>query len=169
MSLIDGVSICKVAKLENPEKVFHQCMDLLERYAQNGLIHGDFNEFNLMVDESQKVFTIDFPQMVSTSHPDAEFYFERDQNCIHTLFLRKFAFVSPRRYKLKEIEISRHLDKEVRASGAGKMTADEASLAAYIKAADATPEASALRRERSANRGLPRVSLTLVGRWTQAA
>lgn len=39
MSLIDGVTLCKVSKLENPETVFHQSMDLLEKYAAVGLFH----------------------------------------------------------------------------------------------------------------------------------
>eukprot|EP01043_Picozoa_sp_COSAG02_P024265 COSAG02_NODE_1322_length_13259_cov_71.269985_2_plen_39_part_00 len=37
-----------------------------------GLIHSDFNEFNLMVDEEQTVTVIDFPQMVSISHRNAK-------------------------------------------------------------------------------------------------
>lgn len=106
-------------------------MDLLEKYAAHGLIHGDLNEFNLMVDESQKVWTIDFPQMVSTGHPDAEFYFERDQTCVHTLFKRKFGLVSDRVYKLADIAVARHLDKEVKASGASKLTADDLALAEH--------------------------------------
>lgn len=41
--------------------------------ARHGLIHGDFNEFNIIFDESTRTFTlIDFPQMVSTSHENAE-------------------------------------------------------------------------------------------------
>lgn len=47
-------------------------MDLIVRLANHGLIHGDFNEFNLILDEKDKPILIDFPQMVSTSHPNAE-------------------------------------------------------------------------------------------------
>ena len=92
-----------MASLSDPETVYHQCMDLLVRYAENGLIHGDFNEFNLMVDEDLKVWTIDFPQMVSINHQDAVFYFGRDLQCIQTLFKRKFSFVCDRTYELSEV------------------------------------------------------------------
>ena len=85
-----------------------------------------------MVDESQKVWTIDFPQMVSTSHKDAEFYFNRDQTCIHTIFKRKFSYVSNRQYQLKDISIIRHLDAEVKASGCVKQSADDQALADYL-------------------------------------
>ena len=38
-----------------------------------GLIHGDFNEFNILIRrESGEPIVIDFPQMVSTSHLNAE-------------------------------------------------------------------------------------------------
>lgn len=87
------------------------------------------------MDEELKVWTIDFPQMVSTSHKDAEFYFSRDQECIHTLFSRKFGFLCPtRRYSLKDIPIIKHLDKEVGASGCakGKITEEEQALLAYV-------------------------------------
>jgi len=47
-------------------------MELIVKLANHGLIHGDFNEFNLMLDDSDHVTMIDFPQMVSTSHLNAE-------------------------------------------------------------------------------------------------
>ncbi len=37
---------------------------------------------------------IDFPQMVSTSHENAEMYFDRDVQCIRTYFAKKFKFES---------------------------------------------------------------------------
>lgn len=98
---------------------------------QHGLIHGDFNEFNLMVDEDLKLYTIDFPQMVSSSHPDARFYFERDQTCILTLFKRKFDFVCDRKYDINEIEVLKRLDAVVKASGFDKTTAKD-DLEAYL-------------------------------------
>jgi RIO1 family len=50
-------------------------MDLIVRFARAGLIHGDFNEFNILIGrETGEAVVIDFPQMVSTSHPNAEWY-----------------------------------------------------------------------------------------------
>ena len=50
-------------------------MDMIVRFARVGLIHGDFNEFNILIRrESGDPVVIDFPQMVSTSHKDAEWY-----------------------------------------------------------------------------------------------
>lgn len=49
-------------------------MELIVKLANHGLIHGDFNEFNLILDKHDHITMIDFPQMVSTSHPNAEWY-----------------------------------------------------------------------------------------------
>lgn len=49
-------------------------MDLIVRFARSGLIHGDFNEFNILIRDTGEPIVIDFPQMVSTSHENAEWY-----------------------------------------------------------------------------------------------
>ena len=56
-------------------------------FAKHGLIHGDYNEFNIMVNEDgTKVTVIDFPQCVSIKHPNAKFYFNRDVECVYKYF-----------------------------------------------------------------------------------
>lgn len=57
-------------------------MELISRLASKGLIHCDFNEFNLLIDDDEEMTVIDFPQMVSVSHPNAREYFDRDVACI---------------------------------------------------------------------------------------
>jgi RIO kinase 2 len=52
-------------------------MELIVKLANHGLIHGDFNEFNLILDKDDHITMIDFPQMVSTSHPNAEWYISK--------------------------------------------------------------------------------------------
>ena len=59
-------------ELTDPGSVYNECMEILVRLGNHGVIHGDFNEFNLMLDSDDKVTMIDFPQMISTSHPNAE-------------------------------------------------------------------------------------------------
>jgi RIO-like serine/threonine protein kinase len=57
-------------------------MDLIHRLAACGLVHCDFNEFNLLINEEEHLTLIDFPQMVSVSHANARELFERDVDCI---------------------------------------------------------------------------------------
>lgn len=63
---------CQVHELQDPSALYSEFMELIVKLANHGLIHGDFNEFNLMLDDQDHITMIDFPQMVSTSHPNAE-------------------------------------------------------------------------------------------------
>lgn len=58
--------------MEDPGALYSELMDLIVKLANHGLIHGDFNEFNVMMDDEDHATIIDFPQMVSTSHLNAE-------------------------------------------------------------------------------------------------
>lgn len=58
----------------DPSTVYNDCMELIMKLGNCGLIHGDFNEFNLMIDEEEHVTMIDFPQMISISHENAQWY-----------------------------------------------------------------------------------------------
>lgn len=63
----------QVSEVENPGKLYSSLMDIIVRFAQAGLIHGDYNEFNILIKrETGEPVIIDFPQMVSTSHENAE-------------------------------------------------------------------------------------------------
>ena len=69
---VDGYPLTQVEKLGNPGKVYSQCVDQLVQFARVGLVHCDYNEFNILVNEEQEITVIDFPQMVSTKHFNAE-------------------------------------------------------------------------------------------------
>lgn len=61
MSFINGFPLNKVKELSSPEKAFNILFDILERFGSMGLVHGDFNEFNIMIDQDSNVTVIDFP------------------------------------------------------------------------------------------------------------
>ena len=69
-------------------------MQELKKLALCGLIHCDYNEFNIMMHlETLKVTVIDFPQMVSIHHPKRQDAFrERDVECLHKFFLRRYGY-----------------------------------------------------------------------------
>ncbi|KAI6178815.1 Non-specific serine/threonine protein kinase [Aphelenchoides besseyi] len=117
MGLIDGSPLCNVAEIENPAELYDELMNLIVRLARYGLIHGDFNEFNLILTTDGKPMLIDFPQMVSTDHPNAAYYFNRDVECIREFFRRRFGFESDEHPVLDQIERKHILDVELEASG----------------------------------------------------
>lgn len=127
MSLVDGYLLNTVRELDDQEtieRLYRELMTLIERFGRNGLIHGDFNEFNLMISEAGKVTVIDFPQMMSIDHENAKMYFERDVNCIKRFFDKRFNYVNDYVPAFEQVVSSREgsLDKFVEATGFVKMS-----------------------------------------------
>eukprot|EP01132_Coremiostelium_polycephalum_P006170 gene6170-7684_t len=118
MSRVRGYPLTQIAELRHPSKVYSDLMNLIVKLASYGLIHGDFNEFNLLIDDEENITLIDFPQMVSTSHLNAEMYFDRDVQCIRTYFEKKFNFIGGHYPKFQDCKHKEHsLDVLVYASG----------------------------------------------------
>jgi RIO kinase 2 len=110
MSLVDAFPLRQITDIDDPAGLYSDLMDLILRLARYGLIHGDFNEFNILILDSDtkdpvleetantptaRTLTpilIDFPQTLSIDHPDAEFYFNRDVSCIKAFFKKRFHF-----------------------------------------------------------------------------
>lgn len=59
-------------EVEDVEALYDDLMNLIVRLGNCGVIHGDFNEFNIMISDDARPILIDFPQMVSTSHVNAK-------------------------------------------------------------------------------------------------
>lgn len=123
------------------ESIFSHLMNLILKIANLGLVHGDFNEFNLVVREEflakpyvivdddeddakdhirkrSPIVMIDFPQMISCSHINAEELFDRDVHCLELFFERKFSFKACKKPSFKDdVTIMDSVDKSLRASG----------------------------------------------------
>ncbi|KAI1127354.1 Rio2, N-terminal-domain-containing protein [Nemania abortiva] len=178
MSLVDAFPLRQIASVPDPALLYAELIALILRLAKHGLIHGDFNEFNILIkeepieldpeSEEQKQpsrkgkevekpqdstgptstttttsdddpetapepkvkitpVLIDFPQMVSMDHANAEMYFDRDVACVKRFFERRFHFVSTQpgpffRDAKKTVgkNGARRLDAAVEASGFSK-------------------------------------------------
>lgn len=106
MTLVDAFPLRQISDVPDPASLYADLIALILRFASHGLIHGDFNEFNILVKEEKVVsddgeesvklepVVIDFPQMVSMEHQNAEMYFDRDVECIKRFFSRRFHFTS---------------------------------------------------------------------------
>ena len=110
MDRIHGVPLYKVNQAGDPATLYEDLSELAVRLAKCGIIHGDLNEFNVMLVEEKsysdlagsdqlnsnvnqvKPILIDFPQIISTNHPDAAEYFARDINCLKRYFGSKLKF-----------------------------------------------------------------------------
>ncbi|XP_065909656.1 uncharacterized protein [Dysidea avara] len=117
MELIDGYPLCQVKSVADPSLLYSSLMELVVHLANHGLIHCDFNEFNIILNEKDQVTLIDFPQMVSTSHYNAKSYFDHDVQCVRDFFKRRFDFIGASCPTFDEIKKIASLDIEVFASG----------------------------------------------------
>jgi len=146
MELIDAFPMRSIDSVPEPTKLYSELMEMLVRLAKYGLIHGDFNEFNILIKEVKTEgssdiklvpILIDFPQMLSTTHQNAQYYFDRDVACIKRFFSRRFHFESdePGPFFKEAIENSnkeKRLDIEVEATGFSRKMAKD--LDRYIEA-----------------------------------
>ncbi|AMD19182.1 HBR281Wp [Eremothecium sinecaudum] len=98
MEYIDGFPMRRLRKHKNIPKLYCDLMKFIVNLANHGLIHCDFNEFNIMMKEETEgeddpgFIVIDFPQCISIQHADAEYYFKRDVDCIRRFFKKKLKY-----------------------------------------------------------------------------
>ena len=120
MELVDGYLLQNITEVDDAGELYNKLMNLLVKFANHGVIHGDYNEFNIMLNHDGDPIIIDFPQMVSTAHQDARVFFDRDVNCIRDFFKRRFNYESELAPTLEDVERVDALDAEVAASGVTK-------------------------------------------------
>jgi RIO kinase 2 len=88
MGFIPGATLNRCT-LEHPDEVFAEIIDNARKAYLAGVIHADLSEYNVMYDGS-RVYLIDWPQWVSTEHPNARELLERDMNNIARYFNRRY-------------------------------------------------------------------------------
>lgn len=192
MEFIDAFPLRQIQELADPAALYSELMHLIIRLARVGLIHGDFNEFNVLIkeekvspqdasksthdsssshpaqDQDQALedkseflhhstkeeqasgqvkltpVLIDFPQMLSTTHQNAKYYFDRDVDCVKRYFSRRYKYDADEdgpffADAIKDSEMEKRLDVEVEATGFSRKMAKD--LEKYIEAVGMQNEA----------------------------
>jgi RIO kinase 2 len=140
MDLIDAPPLRQISSIPDPAVLYGRLIELILDLAKLGLIHGDFNEFNILIQETPSSdspdapitltpIVIDFPQSLSIDHENAEAYFDRDVGCIKRFFERRFGFSSDEpgpffKDAIKDVG-KRRVDVEVEATGFSRKMARE--------------------------------------------
>ncbi|KAI9502192.1 Serine/threonine-protein kinase rio2 [Coemansia spiralis] len=132
MELLDAFPLRQIDEVGDPGALYSKLMDMIVRLAKHGLIHGDFNEFNILIKSDGTPILIDFPQMVSTSHANAEFYFNRDVDCIRTFFKRRFGYESAL-YPKFGLDSNKEFDLDVQVAASGFTKKDQVQLEKLIE------------------------------------
>lgn len=99
MEWIKGYPMKHMKKYPSYKKLYSDLMNFIMKLANHGLIHCDYNEFNIIIRDEEDApnheygfVVIDFPQCVSIDHLDAKFYFDRDVQGIRDFFAKKFLY-----------------------------------------------------------------------------
>ena len=119
MEYIQSYPLNKIEEIKDKEVVYHKMMDFILKLGENGLIHGDFNEFNILlnINKPDEIVVIDFPQMISIHHSEAKNYFKRDVQCVKNFFIKKFNITFDEDLKFEDIKQINYLDTELKAYG----------------------------------------------------
>ena len=134
----------QVHALDDPGPIYERMMDILCSITRLGLVHCDYNEFNVMLCPDRGLTVIDFPQMVSISHANAAALFDRDAACVTRFFQKKANYwvddadAPVFEDLVAEVVGGDSIDRELRASGFdnGAQTALDAALHGRIGADD---------------------------------
>jgi RIO kinase 2 len=104
MGMIEGAELFRQPELPDAQAVYNEILVNVKRaYRDVHLIHGDLSPFNIILQQSQHILIIDWPQSVSTKHPNAEELLERDLRNVLTFFKRKYGLKNTLKDALKYV------------------------------------------------------------------
>lgn len=157
MDLVRGFPMRQLAEHDQPGRLYMTLMNFIIKLAEQGLVHGDFNEFNIMIndaydpekdDPEKEVTVIDMPQSVSIEHRNAKEFFDRDVDSIKVFFSRKLGYEPEDDWAPdwdRDVTRKGTLDVQVQAAGMTKKQAKdlEKALAESREAGDDSNDGSA--------------------------
>lgn len=96
MGIIEGAELAECLGLQEPETFLQDILlNLRKAYLEAKIVHGDLSEFNVIVKPDGTLLIIDWPQYVTTDHPEAERLLQRDIRNLLKYFSRKFRVKMP--------------------------------------------------------------------------
>lgn len=99
MGMIEGAELAEWRKIPNPKKVLKEILfNIRKAYLKAGVIHADLSEYNVILKPDMHILIIDWPQYVTSCHPNAQQLLTRDVKNILDYFKRKHGLS----FKLKD-------------------------------------------------------------------
>jgi RIO kinase 2 len=103
MNRIDGLRLVNIHELEDPKITLQNILhDIGTAYKYN-MINSDLSEYNVLLDSKNNIWIIDWPQVVSRSHPNAADLIKRDVYNIVNFFNRRFDLRKDKDEALNEV------------------------------------------------------------------
>jgi RIO kinase 2 len=103
MNRIDGLRLVNIHELEDPKITLQNILhDIGTAYKYN-VINSDLSEYNVLLDSKNNIWIIDWPQVVSRSHPNAADLIKRDVYNIVNFFNKRFDLRKDKDEALNEV------------------------------------------------------------------
>jgi len=91
MGMIEGAELTKWKEIPEPEKILKRILrNIRKAYLQAGIIHADLSEYNIILKSNMQILIIDWPQYVTSKHPNAQQLLTRDLKNVLQYFKRKY-------------------------------------------------------------------------------
>lgn len=90
MGMIEGAELAEYKQIPKPQKILNEILlNIRKTYLEAGVVHADLSEYNVILKPDMRILIIDWPQYVTSGHPNAEQLLTRDVKNILTFFKRK--------------------------------------------------------------------------------
>jgi RIO kinase 2 len=90
MGMIEGAELYRYPEIPRPRAVLKEILvNMRKAYHDAGIIHADLSPYNIILQPDQHILIIDWPQHVTTRHPNAQQLLRRDVRNVLRYFQRK--------------------------------------------------------------------------------
>jgi RIO kinase 2 len=103
MHKINGIRLIDYKYLQNPKEILNKIFDQIKIAYEENIINGDVSEYNIILDENNDIWIIDWPQAVTLDHPNSNFLIKRDINNVIRFFKRKYDLQLDENYYIENI------------------------------------------------------------------
>jgi RIO kinase 2 len=103
MHRINGIRLIDYKHLQNPKEILNKIFDQIKIAYEENIVNGDVSEYNIILDENNNIWIIDWPQAVTLDHPNSNFLIKRDINNVIRFFKRKYDLQIDENYYLGSI------------------------------------------------------------------
>ena len=103
MYRINGIRLVDYKHLQNPKDILNKTFEQIKIAYKENIINGDLSEYNIILDENNEIWIIDWPQAVTLDHPNSEFLIKRDIQNVMRFFKRKYDLQIDENYYIRDI------------------------------------------------------------------
>jgi RIO kinase 2 len=103
MHRINGIRLIDYKSLQNPKEILNKIFDQIKIAYGENIVNGDVSEYNIILDENNDIWIIDWPQAVTLDHPNSNFLIKRDINNVIRFFKRKYDLQLDENYYIENI------------------------------------------------------------------